>query len=301
MQQRPGRLMIRVYDSGATKKNILGATVYVDGTVVGNTPIEELEILPGPHNIEIRAENYQEFQTDVNVDGCDKFQEFNLALLPGWSDIIISSVPLDATVLIDGKPFGKTPLKIQLSSGSYLLEISAAHFKTWKHRLNVKPNEPQEIKDIRLQPADGKLTINTKPDGANIIVDGTFVGQTPLTLDLSPDKHHAVQISKAGYEKTNRNVQVASAESKQLNVNLKPRQGIVHLSVKPPDTELTIDGKSWGVVPKKLNLIAVEHQLEFNKKDFHPYRIRITPQPGFPKQLTVVLKKMGRPKKLNRW
>ena len=291
MKKRPGRLIIRAYDSGNTEHNILGAQVYVDGTVVGNTPIENLEILPGPHNIEILAENYQNFQTDVNVHGCDKFQEVNMAMLPGWSDITISSVPLVANVLIDGKPFGKTPLNIQLSSGSYLLEISATHFKTWKHRLNVKPNEPQEIKDVRLQPADGKLTINTKPDGANIIVDGTFVGQTPLTLDLSPNKRHAVQISKAGYEKTNRNVEIVSAASKQLNVNLKPRQGIVHLSVEPPDTELEIDGKSWGVVPKKLNLIAVEHQLEFNKKGFYPYRISITPQPGFPKQLKVALKK----------
>ncbi|MDH4205056.1 MAG: SUMF1/EgtB/PvdO family nonheme iron enzyme [Desulfobacteraceae bacterium] len=293
MQKRPGRLMIRTYDSGDTESNILGAQVYVDGTVVGNTPIENLEILPGLHKIEILAENYQNFQTDVNVHGCGKFQEFNMAMLPGWSDITISSVPIDANVLIDGKSFGKTPLNIQLSSGSYLLEINADRFKTWKHRLNVKPNDPQEIRDVRLQPADGKLTINTKPDGANIIIDGTFVGQTPLTFDLSPDKHHVVQISKAGYEKTNRKVQVVTAASKQLNVNLKPRRGIVHLSVEPPDTELIIDGKSWGVVPKKLNLIAVEHKLEFNKKGFHPYRISITPQPGFPKQLKVALKKKG--------
>jgi formylglycine-generating enzyme required for sulfatase activity len=293
MQKRPGRLMIRTYDSGDTESIILGAQVYVDGTVVGNTPIENLEILPGLHKIEIRAENYQNFQTDVNVQGCDKFQEFNMAMLPGWSDITVSSVPLDANVLIDGKFFGNTPLHIQLSPGSYLLEISSDLFKTWKHRLNVKPNEPQEIRDVRLHPADGKLTINTKPAGANIIIDGTFVGQTPLTLDIFPDKPHVVQISKAGYEKANRNVQVASAKSKPLNVNLKPRQGIVRLSVEPPDTELIIDGKSWGVVPKKINLIAVEHKLEFNKKGFHPYRIHITPQPGFPKQLKVTLKKKG--------
>jgi len=293
MQKRPGHLMIRTYDSGDTEKNILGAQVYIDGTVVGNTPIENLEILPGLHKIEIRTENYQNFQTDVNLLGCDKFQEFNLALLPGWSDIIVSSVPFDANVLIDGKSFGKTPLHTQLLPGSYLLEISADGFKTWKHRLNVKPNEPQEIKDVRLQPADGKLTINTKPAGANIIIDGTFVGQTPLTLDLSPDKHHVVQISKAGYEKTTRNIQVASTASKQLDVKLKPRRGTVRLSVEPPDTELIIDGKSWDVVPKTLNLIAIEHKLEFNKKGFHPHRIRITPQPGFPKQLKVVLKKKG--------
>lgn len=293
MQKRPGRLMIRAYDSGNTENNIIGAQVYVDGTVVGNTPVENLEILPGLRKIKILAEKYQDFQTDVNVLGCDKFQELNMALLPSWSDITVSSVPLEANVLIDGKSFGKTPLHIQLSPGSYLLEISADRFKTWKQRLNVKPNDPQRIKDVRLQPSDGKLTINTNPAGADIIIDETFIGQTPVTVDLSPDNQHVVQISKAGYEKTNRNVKVVSAASKQLNVNLKPRRGIIRLLVEPPDTELIMDGKSWGVVPKKLNLIAVEHKLEFNKKGFHPYQIRITPQPGFPKQLTVALKKKG--------
>jgi formylglycine-generating enzyme required for sulfatase activity len=292
MQKRPGRLMIRAYDSGNREKNILGAQISIDGIMVGKTPIENVEIPPGPHTVEIRAQNYQDFQTDVNVHGCDKFQEVNLALLPGWSDITVSSLPLDADVLIDGKSLGKPPLQTQLLPGSYLLEIHADGFKTWKQRLNVKPNEPQEIKDIRLQPADGKLAINTKPAGANIIIDGTFVGQTPMTLYLSPEKPHVVLLSKAGYEKTNRNVQVASAVSKELNVNLKPRRGIVRLWVEPSDAELIIDGKSWGMVPKQLNLIAVEHKLEFNKKGFHPYQIRITPQPGFPKQLTVTLKKI---------
>lgn len=293
MQKRPGRLMIRAYDSEDKENNIIGAQVYVDGTKIGNTPVENFELLPGMHNIEIRSGNYQHFQTDINVRGCDKFQQLNTALIPGWSDITISSVPLDAKVLIDGKPFGKTPLNIQMLPGSYLLEISSENFKTYKHRLNVKPNEPQEIKDIRLQPADGKLAIKTVPSGADILIDGNFIGQTPLTVDLSPDKQHAVQISKAGYEKTNRNIKLASAASKQLHVDLKPRKGIVRLSVEPPDAELIVDGKSWGGVPKKLNLIAVEHKLEFNKKGYLPYQIRVTPRPGFPKQLTVALKKKG--------
>lgn len=293
MQKRPGRLMIRTHESGNTEKHISGAPIYVDGVAVGNTPSDNLEISPGPHKIEIRAENYQELQTDVNVDGCDKLQEFNLALLPDWSDIIVDSLPSGANVLIDRKSFGKTPLNTRLSPGSYLLEISADGFKTYKLRLDVKPDEPQEITDIRLQRADGKLTINTNPVGADVIIDKTFAGQTPLTIALIPDTLHLLQLSKVGYENTNRNIQVASAESKRLNVNLKPRYGIVHISIEPPDTKLIIDGKSWGVVPKKLKLVAVEHKLEFSKKGYRPYEIRITPQPGFPEQLTVALKKKG--------
>ena len=297
MKKLPGRLMIQAHQSGVTQSNIVGARAYIDGHEVGKTPIESLKIKPGPAKLEIRASNYQNLQTDIKVQGCGKLQEYNMALLPGWSDVTVSSVPQGATLQIDGKSLGNTPLRIQLEAGTYLLEISANLYKTWKHRLDVKPNEPQEIKDIRLQPADGKLAIKTKPAGANVMIAGTFIGQTPLVIDLSPNQDHMVQISKAGYEKTTRNVHVPSATSTGLDVKLKPREGIIRLLLEPTGTVLLVNGKSWGPAPKQLRLIAVEHTLKFKKKGYRSYRTRITPRPGFPQQLKITLKKESTPKK----
>lgn len=296
MKQLPGRLMIKAHQSGVTQSNIVGARVYIDGHEVGKTPIKNLEIKPGPGRLEIRASNYQDLQTDIKVHGCGKLQEYNMALLPGWSDVTVSSVPQGATLQIDGRSLGNTPLRIQLAAGTYLLEISADFYKTREHRLVVKPNEPQEIKDIRLQPADGKLAIKTKPAGANVMIGGTFIGQTPLVIDLSPNQEHIVQISKAGYEKATRKVNVPSATSTRIDVNLKPREGIIHLLLEPVDTELLVNGKSWGSAPKQLRLIAVEHTLEFKKQGYRSYRTRITPRPGFPQQLKITLKKERTPK-----
>jgi formylglycine-generating enzyme required for sulfatase activity len=289
MKKLPGRLMIQAHQSGTTQSNIIGAQVVIDGHEVGNTPIESIEIKPGPAKLEIRASNYQHLNTDIQVYGCGKLQEYNMALLPGWSDVTVSSVPKGAILKIDGKSFGNTPSRIQLAAGTYLMEISADLYKTWTHRLIVNPNEPREIKDIRLQPADGKLVIKTTPMGANVMIDGRFIGQTPLVMDLSPDKDHVVRISKAGYEKATRKVKVPSATSTGLNVNLKPREGIINLWLKPADSELLVNGKSWGATPKQLRLIAVEHTLEFKKKGFRPYRTRVTPQPGFPQELKIAL------------
>lgn len=296
MKQLPGRLMIKAHQSGVTQSNIVGARVYIDGHEVGKTPIKNLEIKPGPGRLEIRASNYQDLQTDIKVHGCGKLQEYNMALLPGWSDVTVSSVPQGATLQIDGRSLGNTPLRIQLAAGTYLLEISADFYKTREHRLVVKPNEPQEIKDIRLQPADGKLAIKTKPAGANVMIGGTFIGQTPLVIDLSPNQEHIVQISKAGYEKATRKVNVPSATSTRIDVNLKPREGIIRLLLEPVDTELLVNGKSWGSAPKQLRLIAVEHTLEFKKQGYRSYRTRITPRPGFPQQLKITLKKERTPK-----
>ena len=289
MNKLPGRLMIYAHESGVSQSDIVGAQVVINGHDVGKTPIENLEIKAGPAKLGIRASNYQDLNTDITVHGCGTLQEFNMALLPGWSDISISSVPRGARLKIDGKSFGNTPSRIQLASGTYLLEISADLYKTWEHRLVVKPNEPQEIKDIRLRPADGKLAIKTKPVGANVVIGEAFVGQTPLVIDLSPRKNHVVRLSKAGYEKATRTVNVPSATSTRLHVNLKPREGTINLWVNPADTELLVNGKSWGGTPAQLRLIAVEHTLEFKKKGYRSYRTRITPRPGFPQELKIAL------------
>jgi len=291
MRKLSGRLSIHAHRSGMTASKITGARVYVDDTEVGNTPLENVEIKPGLRRLEIRAGNYQDLRMDVEVHGCDELQEVNVALLPGWSDITVDTVPQGAAVKIDGRSFGNTPLHIQLAAGTYMIEISADQYKTWKHRLIVQANKPQEIKNLRLQPADGELAIKTKPSGASVIIDGTFIGQTPLVTHLSPSKDHVVQISKAGYEKATRKVRIPSVESKQLSINLKPREGDIHLRVEPADAELLVDGKSWGSAPKQLRLVAVEHNLEFRKKGYLPHRVHVTPRSGFPQQLKITLKK----------
>jgi formylglycine-generating enzyme required for sulfatase activity len=290
MQKLLGRLLVRAHQSGSTEINITDASVYIDGTEVGQTPVENLEAMSGLRKLEIRAENYQDYLTDINVEGCSNLQEFNLALLPGWSDITISSIPPGANVEIDGTLLGKTPLRTQLAAGAYMLKINADLYKPWKQDLIIKPNEPQELHDIQLQPADGKLGVETKPSGANVIIGEKFIGQTPLTIGLSPDKEHVIKFSKTGYEKASRTVKVPSAGSQQISVNLKPREGIIHLLVEPAGAELLVNGKSLGTAPKQLRMIAVEQTLELRKKGYRSYRTSITPRPGFPQQLQVVLK-----------
>lgn len=93
MRKLPGRLRIHAHQSGMPENKVIGARVYVDDTQVGNTPLENVEIKPGLRRLEIRTGNYQELRTDIEVHGCDELQEVNAALLPGWSDITVDTVP----------------------------------------------------------------------------------------------------------------------------------------------------------------------------------------------------------------
>ncbi len=292
MKKLPGRFSLMVHRSDQPALKLDGARIYVDDQEVGVAPITEMGVPSGRRHFKIRAENYQDLKTDVIIEGCDELQSFDFALVPGWSDVFISSIPQDAKVWVDGNPAGKTPAKIELLEGTYQLEISAEGFKTWKTRLAVQANHPQTLDDIRLEPADGTLALMTNPPRANVTVGKTYIGQTPLKIKLLPDTQHEILISKAGYENISRDIEVVTAELKELTVNLKPREGMILFTMEPADAELFVDGKNRGTVPQKLKLIAISHQLEIKKKGYKSYHTQITPRPGFPQELRIALKRI---------
>jgi PEGA domain len=59
--------------------------------------------------------------------------------------------------------------------------------------------------------ATGKLQITSQPQGADVEVDGSFVGNTPATLTL-PIGEHIIAVKKAGHKTWQRTIKVAVGE-----------------------------------------------------------------------------------------
>ncbi len=66
--------------------------------------------------------------------------------------ISLKSAPAKATVRIDGKPVGQTPLLISLAPGGYKIEMEGPRMEFGKQQLTVSPNETREI-DLPLSAA----------------------------------------------------------------------------------------------------------------------------------------------------
>ena len=291
MEKLPGKASLRVHQAGNSSILIEGARVRIDGEEVGIAPLQDVEVKPGRRLVEIFSGNYQDLKTHMEIEGCGVSQLFEFALVPGWAEVTIESVPPGAYVSVDGNKVGETPLKFQLFPGTHNLEIGADRYKSWRTELVVNANQPQVLDNIQLLPADGTLALSTKPPGASVTVGDRYAGKTPLKIPLSPDTAHHLRISKAGYEKVARKVKVSSAQMKELTVQLVPIKGIVYLIVEPGDAELVLNGKSWGSVRPELHLTAVEHRLEIKKEGYESFLTRITPRPGFPQELRITLKK----------
>ena len=300
MEKLPGRLTLTAYDKEQPSLTIEGATVFIDGDETGVTPLSTVAVQAGSKQLLVKADLYQEFKAQLEIEGMDILQTLNVGLIPGWAEMRVETLPTGASVFVDDTPRGESPLSLKLPVGTHQLQISADGYKTWKKQLVLQRNQPQMLDTIHLQPADGTLTLKTTPSGANVTVGGTFVGQTPLDIPLQPDVKHDLLISKAGYKKIERKVQVASTGSEEINLALVPRKGVVHFNVTPQNADLFINGKSRGIVPESLELTAVTQKIKITKTGYEPHLTEITPRPGFPQEVTVTLRQMNPPKQASR-
>jgi hypothetical protein len=82
---------------------------------------------------------------------------------------------------------------------------------------------PQAVAAAVAPPAavlTGKLSVGSVPDGADIEVDGSFVGNTPSDVQVA-DGDHTVTVKKAGFKDWERKLKVTSGSSVRLNAELE--------------------------------------------------------------------------------
>ncbi len=266
-----------------------GAQVLVDGVALGNTPLAAQAVAAGERELRLLAERYLPYRSIIEVTGMEVAQAFAVDLEPAWANIAISSVPVGATVFVDGEARGQTPALLEILQGEHLVELQLPRFQGWQQTLSVSAGVHQNLEPITLLPANGLLNLDSRPRGANVTVDGEFEGQTPLTLSLDPDGEHRIAVFKPGYERAVRNLALEPEEQQDLTLRLKARLGDVEVRVRQAQAEIFVDGVSQGNGSKTLSLPAFEQTLEVRLPGHRSYRQRFTPRPGLAQVIPVTL------------
>jgi protein-tyrosine-phosphatase len=86
-----------------------------------------------------------------------------------------------------------------------------------------KVSDPQPVVAVHAMvatPATGKVSVVSVPDGADIEVDGNFVGNTPSDVQV-PEGDHAIAVRKAGFKDWGRRMKVSGGSSVRLNAELE--------------------------------------------------------------------------------
>ena len=70
------------------------------------------------------------------------------------------------------------------------------------------------------EPAKAAVNVSSNAAGADVLVDGEFVGNCPAALKLVPGKH-TVTVKVSGYKDWSREITVQSGSEVQLTANLE--------------------------------------------------------------------------------
>ncbi len=71
--------------------------------------------------------------------------------------------------------------------------------------------------------AQGTVNVSSNPSGADLLLDGEFVGNCPAALKISPGKH-TVTVKLSGYKDWLREITVQSGSEVQLMANLEKQE-----------------------------------------------------------------------------
>jgi hypothetical protein len=132
-----------------------GARVSVDGRGAGQAP-QNLELRAGSHTIRVEREGYEPFEREVQVIPGRTFRLAARLEAEAPRLRIDSDIP-GATVFLDRKPIGATPLEARgVAPGSHRLTVTAEGFEMYSETIELGSG-PQQVmvrfKEVRLDEA----------------------------------------------------------------------------------------------------------------------------------------------------
>ncbi len=285
MRKLPG---IVSFDSA----DLVDARVRIDGVDIGQTPLVDVEVEAGEHQLSISKDRYLDFFDTVEIEGRSVEQSFSVNLEPAWATVSLTTSPSGADVLVDGELIGSTPINAEIIQGQRNLVLKLAGHKAWQEEFDVLAGEDFSVPLVELEPADGLLFIQSNPTAASVTIGGEFKGLTPLEVALPPDQNYALTFFKNGYNSRTLSVQTHANEARTMEVELEPILMTVSVRAEPADAELYVDGELRGLANQTIELMAASQQIEIRKAGYVPYTTEFTSRPGLEQVINVSLKSL---------
>jgi hypothetical protein len=195
-----------------------GAQVLLGATVLGNTPLNK-KLVGGQYELTLFKEGYLKEQRAAKVE-LGKETRVAVELRDVLGVVQFETQPPGASVQ---QRWGKTktaPCQWRLKPGTYSFFVSApGHNEATRHVI-VKSAEVKRLV-VELEPIPvSKLTIETRPPGAQVAINKKPVGVAPLVHEVAAGAV-VVEATLAGYEPGQSSLSIEQGDSRTVVLELE--------------------------------------------------------------------------------
>ncbi|MBO4507492.1 MAG: PEGA domain-containing protein [Spirochaetaceae bacterium] len=243
-----------------TTKSPYGASVYIDGSYKGTTPLH-VKVSSGYHTVTVSKTGYESYYDSVNVPS-GKEVSITVTLKQNTGSIHITTNIPGVSVYLDYSFKGYTPLTIDnVSPGYHTIRLTKTNYDDITKQVYVSVGYVNNLTETFI---GSDLTITSNKDGASVYIDNVYKGTTPLTLrDIEPGNHR-VKVSKTHYQIVENTVILKQGSAKTLDVDLIKISGYLNVTTDPDFASVYLGG-SDGTLIWKTN----------NELDEGPYNITV--------------------------
>jgi TonB family protein len=121
-------------------------TVFVDGVNMGNAPLFLTPVPRGFHHVKVTREGFVPSELSLEVTGEGPPIPLRFTLQPATGTLRIDSEPSQASVKVDGRDVGTTPVvALAVTPGGHEVRVESTGFRTWVRRVNASLGETLQV------------------------------------------------------------------------------------------------------------------------------------------------------------
>jgi len=128
----------------AVRSEPAGASVEVDGTYQGRTPLD-LRLPAGSHQVEISKAGHEPASRQVRL-GPGERKELTFTLTARTGEVEVVASPADAQLFVDGEARGAANQTLHLPAVPHRIEVRKEGFETWRTDVTPRPGFPQSLR-----------------------------------------------------------------------------------------------------------------------------------------------------------
>lgn len=200
----------------------------------------------------------------------------------------IVSKPSGATVFLDEKEVGLSPLQREQTGGRYSLRVAHVNYIDTVEEIAITRADPEVSRTYQLELKKARLIAELVPKGGTLLVDGIQAEKPLQPLVLAATVEHRLTYMKAGYYSKSQSLILAAGEERRVSLQLQPEMGMVEMVSSPPAT-VWIDDKDHGVTPVSMDLSAVAHTITFKKPGYRSVTKVVNAKGGAVQKVSVKL------------
>ena len=197
------------------------AVVTIDGIQQNvSSDGEYSAMLPyGTHTYKVEAGGYISKSGSFSVSSGD-MPPISVSLVSALATVSVTCPTPAVSLYVDKKSVGNVPWSGSLKEGMHLIEVKKNGYRSQQKTIQLSQQQKLDVVFGELVAILGNLSVNYKPFGADVYVDGKKLGQSPRVFNGLLVGNHQVEVRKDGYTTDKKSVTISEGQTMSISGTL---------------------------------------------------------------------------------